>query len=182
MLRLFLAEALVIGAVGWAVVSVDSALAGGGCRGEPVTTERTTTVETGEMPCFTPTVIEIEMGDTVTWRNTGSMLHNVVGANAAWGEYEEIAPGRSTSHMFAEAGLFPYVCMLHPGMIGTVVVGVGGGESSVSLAGSGGDAARAATAPQVHQANLPGALLAGAGAAGVVAGVGGYGFGRRRGS
>ena len=31
--------------------------------------------------------------------------------------------GREATYAFAEAGVYPYVCTVHPGMVGTIVVG-----------------------------------------------------------
>jgi hypothetical protein len=46
-----------------------------------------------------------------------------------------MAPQATFGHMFETAGEFPYFCLLHPNMVGTVVVG-----SSSSTAGGGGTA------------------------------------------
>ncbi len=101
-----------------------TAHAGGGCRGEPVTDERGTVVEmTGT--CFAPTILRITPGETVTWTNVGSLPHTVTGANASWGDYIELELGDSVSHRFESPGVYPYYCLLHPGMIGGVVVGDG---------------------------------------------------------
>jgi hypothetical protein len=41
----------------------------------------------------------------------------------AWGSFEQIRRGESISHDFSEPGVYSYVCNMHPGMVGTVVVG-----------------------------------------------------------
>lgn len=171
----------------WIAMSTGVVHAGGACRGEPVTAERTTTVDMGDMPCFTPTVVEIEVGDTVTWTNSGSMVHNVFGANSSWAAVPEVSlsaeipVGGSAEHTFADTGLFPYACMLHPGMIGTVVVAAdGAGVESTSLSGSSGDAARFAVADEGGESDILWAVAAGAVAVTVAAGVGGYALGRLR--
>ena len=180
MIRLLVIGALVAAAAAWTAVVGRPVEAGGACRGEPVTTERTTTVDMGQMPCFTPTVVEIDAGDTVTWTNSGSMVHNVFGANASWGAFDDIPVGGSASHTFDAAGVYPYSCMLHPGMIGAVVVDGDASAAAASLVGSRSDAARVAVSTEDGGTDVTWALIAGASAAVVVAGAGGYAFARRR--
>ena len=38
--------------------------------------------------------------------------------------------GEKVSYTFSEEGVFPYVCILHPGMIGAIVVGDGIGPAT----------------------------------------------------
>jgi plastocyanin len=69
---------------------------------------------------FEPKTIEVAPGDTVTWDFKGSAQHNVKGeagldsGNMKEGSYE---------HQFNSAGTYSYVCTIHPGMTGKVVVG-----------------------------------------------------------
>ncbi|MDP3768124.1 MAG: plastocyanin/azurin family copper-binding protein [Dehalococcoidia bacterium] len=109
--------------------------AGGGCRGEPVTDAGGTSVIM-EGTCFTPTILRVQPGDTVTWMNASPEPHTVTGANAAWGDYYDVLEGQSASQRFADAGVYPYYCFLHPGMIGAVIVGDGSG-AQVSAGGEG---------------------------------------------
>ena len=118
-------------ALGAAAVAPAEASGGGGCGG-PVTDRRGTKIAI-ERFCFTPTVLYARPGDTVTWTNLDSVPHNVGGANLAWGSFEQLRRGRSISHSFSEPGVYSYVCSLHPGMVGTVVVadpGAGGATTS----------------------------------------------------
>jgi plastocyanin len=94
---------------------------GGGCGG-PVTNERGTEIEIKRF-CFKPTVLYAEPGDTVTWTNRDDVAHNVAGANLAWGSFESFREKRPVSYSFSKPGVFSYVCTIHPGMVGTVVVG-----------------------------------------------------------
>jgi plastocyanin len=105
-----------------AVPVAPAAASGGGGCGEQVTNESGTEIEIREF-CFTPTVLYAEAGDTVTWTNADPLFHNVGGANMAWGSFERMKKGRSVSYAFSEAGVYSYVCTMHPGMVGTVVVG-----------------------------------------------------------
>ena len=68
---------------------------------------------------FEPADIEVAPGDTVTWVWEGAVNHNVKGEGFESptqkdGEYER---------QFNSAGEYAYVCTLHPGMKGKVVVG-----------------------------------------------------------
>src|SRR5690606_28103368 len=62
-------------------------------------------------------------GTEVTFRNLDAAPHTVTGESAAWGSTKQLAQGDSLSHTFEEAGVYPYSCILHPGMVGAVVVG-----------------------------------------------------------
>ena len=76
--------------------------------------------------CFTPTVLYVEPGEEVTWKNTGSAVpHSVAGANTSWGNYETVAPGESVTLRFENPGTYSYYCFEHNGMVGAVVVGDG---------------------------------------------------------
>ena len=70
---------------------------------------------------FVPQSVKIEQGDTVTWRNTDDVAHNIVG----FGVDERLEPGDTLRHTFDEAGTFHYICSIHPGMEGTVTVSGG---------------------------------------------------------
>ena len=182
----------VLGVAIAAVLLPNSARAGGGgaCRGSPVTEEQGTTVEMQEN-CFTPTILRVQPGETVTWVNGDAVPHTVTGASLAWGDYTNLVEGESVSHRFTSSGVYPYYCLLHSGMIGTIVVGDGasaevGGESS-SLAVQ----AVEGTQPSTGSASTSGGdgrvLVIGiaAGVAVVVAtvtGAAGYAYGRRRAS
>ncbi|HWH31578.1 MAG TPA: plastocyanin/azurin family copper-binding protein [Egibacteraceae bacterium] len=72
--------------------------------------------------CFLPTVVRVAPGDTVTWRSGDGVGHNVV-TSAGFGG--DLPPKTPLTHTFAEPGVYPYVCTLHPGMVGAVVVGDG---------------------------------------------------------
>jgi plastocyanin len=74
---------------------------------------------------FSPNPIQVSVGNTVTWTNNDAEPHTV---NA--GEYATpsrlfdsyIPPAGTFEHIFTEPGEYPYFCILHPNMVGTVVV------------------------------------------------------------
>ena len=180
----------VLGVAIAALLLPNSALAGGGggCRGSPVTGEQGTTVEMQEN-CFTPTILGVQPGETVAWVNGDAVPHTVTGASVAWGDYTNLAEGESVSHRFTSSGVYPYYCLLHPGMIGTIVVGDGGGAEfggdSSSLAVQAVEGTRPPTASASTSGGDGRGLVIGiaAGVAVVVAtvtGAVGYAYGRRR--
>jgi plastocyanin len=71
---------------------------------------------------FTPSLVAIERGGSVTW-TFGALEHNVTFASAA-GVPAGISNTYSSavSRTFGTAGNFSYVCTIHPGMNGKVVV------------------------------------------------------------
>jgi plastocyanin len=67
---------------------------------------------------FEPRAIEVQAGTEVTWNWTGDRDHNVVG-----GQFQSTVRAEGDfAHRFDRAGTFDYVCTLHGGMTGRVVV------------------------------------------------------------
>ncbi len=67
---------------------------------------------------FEPSALEISAGTTVLWTWTGIAPHNVVGT-----EFESpVQTSGIFSVAFASAGTYDYVCTLHRGMHGRVLV------------------------------------------------------------
>ena len=80
---------------------------------------------------FSPNLLRIKAGTTVTWTNDDNNLHTVTSGtpNAAnAGEAFDsgltalIMPAKTYSHKFTNAGEFSYFCRVHPTMIGKIVV------------------------------------------------------------
>jgi hypothetical protein len=80
--------------------------------------------------CFGPTIVRVAPGSTVTWSNRDAAPHTVLGANAAWGSFENLARSDHVTYRFVRDGVYPYVCTYHAGMIGSVVVGDGTGPGA----------------------------------------------------
>lgn len=70
---------------------------------------------------YSPTAIEVKVGDTVVWNNTDDRDHTVVADDGSF-DSGNIRAGSSFSHTFTKAGSFAYGCKYHPRMRGTVVV------------------------------------------------------------
>jgi nitrite reductase (NO-forming) len=75
---------------------------------------------------YDPNPVQVSAGGTVTWINDDAQPHTATsGENAAPdGKFDSgiLAARKSFSYTFAEAGEYPYYCMLHPNMVGTVSV------------------------------------------------------------
>jgi|GEM_PF-6331811 len=70
---------------------------------------------------FAPRTVTVHPGDTVVWTNAGAIPHTVTSAAAGF-DSGLLVPGQTFAFTFTSAGTFAYVCTLHPGMAGTVVV------------------------------------------------------------
>lgn len=82
--------------------------------------------------CFDPDIIRVAPGETVTWTNRDQADHTVTGVAGSFGTYESIRPGASVAYTFRRDGLYPFFCVLHPGMVGVVSVGTGSGAGAAS--------------------------------------------------
>jgi plastocyanin len=124
---LLVAAALAVG-----MVTSLPASAGGYCT-EGQFSDRATDRVQLRNDCFTPTVARIEPGATLTWENVDGHPHTIGGVANTFGDaHKELLSGDSVSFVFDEEGVFPYFCVLHPGMSGAVVVGDGVGPATES--------------------------------------------------
>ena len=120
-------SAVAFAALGLAVAVADPATtrAGGGCHMDDAAgyTEGPATVVRMDVCSFEPTVIRVPVGTDVQFLNTAQNEHAVSGRRNTWGSADIMAPGAEFSERFTEAGIFPFACPLHPGMVGAVIVG-----------------------------------------------------------
>jgi len=73
-------------------------------------------------PGFTPSTVQGNVGDSVTWRNDeNGVSHTATADNGAW-DTGIVGSGLSKTLAFTVAGTFPYHCAIHPSMKGTLVV------------------------------------------------------------
>ena len=107
------------------------AFAGGGGCFQPDTQGAGTTVTLSER-CFSPSILYVQPGDTVSWRNQDGMPHVVAGSFSSWGGPTNLGAGETMTHRFTTAGIYSYSCPLHYGMNAVVIVG--DGNSTVPLA------------------------------------------------
>ena len=96
-------------------------------------------VEMNDNLRFAPTEITIKAGDTVEWRNIGSIPHTVTAdpgrapgsrnielpAGAETFDSGWVMRGRSFRYTFSEPGVYRYICLPHERarMLGIVIVG-----------------------------------------------------------
>ena len=80
---------------------------------------------------YSPNPIQVSVGTTVTWTNNDSQPHTVTSGSNAQPDNKFnsspnftplLNPGQTFSFTFTQAGEYPYYCMLHPNMVGTVSV------------------------------------------------------------
>lgn len=133
------AVATLVALIGVPVTTGPAGASGGGGCGGPVTEGRGTAVATRKF-CFVPTVLHASPGAEVSFTNADRAPHNVLGANGSWGSFEELRR-RPAVYRFDEPGVYPYACSLHPGMVGTVVIG------RAAPAGAGGTVTEVAAEP-----------------------------------
>lgn len=69
---------------------------------------------------FSPAVITVKVGATVTWTNKDEDAHTVAITGA--GVSEPLQSGDSYAHTFGQPGTYSYRCTIHPNMRGMVVV------------------------------------------------------------
>jgi plastocyanin len=77
---------------------------------------------------FEPKSIHIAPGTTVAWVNRGTHDHTVTSQDGNW-DSGEIGPDGTYSARFKKPGTYHYLCDLHEGMQGTIVVGDGAGAA-----------------------------------------------------
>lgn len=71
---------------------------------------------------FQPATLRTSVGTTVTWRNQDAAPHT---ATAQQFSSPQLRRGASYGRRFTRAGTYSYLCALHPGMRGKVVVTAG---------------------------------------------------------
>ena len=75
---------------------------------------------------YQPNPVQVSTGATVTWTNDDAQPHTATsGENATPnGTFDSgiMAPAATFEHTFTAAGEYPYFCILHPNMVGTVSV------------------------------------------------------------
>ncbi len=77
--------------------------------------------------CYTPASVTINVGDTVKWDNVDTAAHTVTSGSPADGPSgvfdSSLVMGKASfEHTFDKAGTYDYFCMVHPWMVGNVIV------------------------------------------------------------
>ena len=131
MRKRFLAVSTLVLVAGAALqLATPAAAGGGGCHGV-IREDRVVKADIVNF-CFDPDIIRVAPGETVTWTNRDQADHTVTGVAGAFGTYDSLRPGASVAYTFSRDGLYPFFCVLHPGMVGVVSVGTGNGPGAAS--------------------------------------------------
>ncbi len=70
---------------------------------------------------FSPAIIQVRVGTTVTWMNKDSDVHTVT-FMAMMVNSGSVAANDTFSYTFTQPGTYQYLCMYHRGMTGEVIV------------------------------------------------------------
>jgi plastocyanin len=71
---------------------------------------------------YGPDVMTVKRGTAVTWvNNDPGMVHNVAGVGGTFTS-TLLREGQSWTHVFSKPGTYPYTCLPHPWMRGTLIV------------------------------------------------------------
>ena len=104
---------------------------------------------------FEPATIGVSAGATVSWTNTGQVVHTVTADNGAFNS-GEMSPGATVTGTFNTPGTYTYHCSIHPDMTGTLIV-TAAGETAPAAAPASTEAPviqdEAAAAPASEPAN-----------------------------
>lgn len=72
---------------------------------------------------FSPSIIQVSVGTTVTWTNTDTDAHTVTFMPMMLGGSSgNVVAGTTFSRTFTSTGTYYYHCMYHQGMVGEVIV------------------------------------------------------------
>ncbi len=71
---------------------------------------------------YTPQVVQIPVGTTLTFQNDGAVIHTATAADGSW-DTGDISGGGATAQVtFNTAGTYNFNCTPHPWMVGRVIV------------------------------------------------------------
>jgi plastocyanin len=77
---------------------------------------------------FAPATLTVTAGTTVTWKNEDDSPHRIGDKSGAF-KSAALDTDDTFSHTFAAPGEYPYICTIHPYMVGKVVVKPAGKSS-----------------------------------------------------
>ena len=70
---------------------------------------------------FSPTMLTVEAGTTVSWKNMDAAPHTVVSADGVFRSHP-LERNETFAFKFEQPGTYRYVCSLHPNMMAAVIV------------------------------------------------------------
>ena len=71
---------------------------------------------------FTPAMLTVKAGTTVTWTNHDDIPHGIASSDKAFKRSKALDTDDSYSFTFTTPGTYQYFCYLHPHMVGSIVV------------------------------------------------------------
>jgi plastocyanin len=78
---------------------------------------------------FTPATLTVTAGTTVTWKNEDDSPHRIGDKDGTF-RSAALDTDDAFSHTFATPGEYPYICTIHPYMVGKIIVKPAGKMSS----------------------------------------------------
>ena len=70
---------------------------------------------------FSPAMLTVSAGTTVTWTNNDAIVHTVTSDTGLF-DSGQMSQGSHFSHTFSDKGTFQYHCTIHTTMHGTIIV------------------------------------------------------------
>ena len=98
------------------------ALVAGGCGGGSSKSSSSPGAVSMKGLRFHPDSVTVKVGQKVTWTNDDSTDHNVTATKGAKFMSQAFGNGKTYSFTPRKAGTIAYVCTLHPGMVGKLIV------------------------------------------------------------
>ena len=112
---------LVLGAVGMSAV-LATAVPELTAAGEAVVAAATNTATVNiDNFAFAPATLTVTAGATVTWKNEDDSPHRI-GDKTGTFKSAALDTDDTFSHTFAAPGEYPYICTIHPYMVGKIIV------------------------------------------------------------
>jgi plastocyanin len=71
---------------------------------------------------FGPATADVEVGDTVVFKNDDAIAHTATATEGASFDSGTMEPGATFKYVAKRAGTIAYVCEFHPGMTGKLTV------------------------------------------------------------
>ena len=115
---------LVLGAVGMSAV-LATAVPELTAAGEAATNTATVNIDNF---AFAPATLTVTAGATVTWKNEDDSPHRIGDKNGTF-KSAALDTDDTFSHTFAAPGEYPYICTIHPYMVGKIIVKPAGKSS-----------------------------------------------------
>ena len=85
---------------------------------------------------FSPHILITEKGDTVRFKNSDHVDHDVLTPDGDGYNLGVFSPGQSRKHVFKKAGVYSQLCSIHPEMLAYVFVGQNRYASKVDSSGN----------------------------------------------